>query len=55
VYVEPYDLDAHQLLTEIYEKSGNPAGLERERRIMPVLKKWLEANRKRSQIQPGSD
>lgn len=52
VYIDPYDLDAHKLLAEVYEKAGNATGLERERRVIPVLEKWIEQNRKRSQIQP---
>lgn len=52
VYIDPYDLDAHKLLAEVYEKSGNAEGLAREQRVIPVLEKWLEENRKRSQIQP---
>jgi tetratricopeptide (TPR) repeat protein len=53
VYIDPYDMDAHKLLAEVYEKAGNVQGLAREQRIIPVLEKWLEENRKRSQIQPG--
>jgi tetratricopeptide (TPR) repeat protein len=40
VYIDPYDLSAHELLAEVYEKAGNAAGLEREQRVIPVLKKW---------------
>ena len=53
VYIEPYDLDAHKLLAEVYEKSGNAKGLERERRVIPVLEQWLEENRKRNEIPPA--
>jgi tetratricopeptide (TPR) repeat protein len=45
VYVDPYDLDAHQLLASICEKSGNAAALEREKRVIPVLTEWLKQNR----------
>ena len=38
VYVDPYDTSAHELLAEIYEKSNNAAGLERERRVIAALK-----------------
>ena len=34
----------------MYEKTGNAKGLERERRVIPVLEKWLEENRKRNEI-----
>jgi tetratricopeptide (TPR) repeat protein len=49
VYVDPYDLAAHKLLAELYEKAGNQAGLEREDRVIPVLEKWLEENRRPQQ------
>lgn len=45
VYIDPYDLSAHELLAEVYEQAGNQAGLERERRVIPVLQKWA-ADRK---------
>jgi tetratricopeptide (TPR) repeat protein len=54
VYIEPYDLDAHKLLAEVYDKSGNAKGQERERRVIPVLEKWLEENRKRNEIAPST-
>ena len=53
MYIEPYDLDAHKLLAEVYEKSGNAKGLERERRVIPALERWLEENRKRNEIAPA--
>jgi hypothetical protein len=42
VYIEPYDLDAHQLLAELYEKTGNTTGQAREQRVIPVLEKMQE-------------
>jgi tetratricopeptide (TPR) repeat protein len=50
VYVDPYDLDAHELLAEICEKSGDAKGLAREKRVIPVLAQWVQANQKKSQI-----
>ena len=47
VYTDPYDMDAHQLLAEIDEKSGDQKGLEREQRVIPILDQWLEENRRR--------
>ena len=41
VYIDPYDLRAHELLAEIYE-GGRRKGLEREKRVIPVLTKWIE-------------
>jgi tetratricopeptide (TPR) repeat protein len=46
VYIDPYDMDAHELLAQIYEKIGNTAGLERERKVMPVLAGWLARTEK---------
>jgi tetratricopeptide (TPR) repeat protein len=48
VYTDPYDLSAHELLAEIYELSGNKEGLEREKRVMPVLTKWIEEQKART-------
>jgi tetratricopeptide (TPR) repeat protein len=55
VYIDPYDLDAHKLLEELAEKAGNQAALERERRVIPVLEKWLAEYRKKMQIDPSED
>jgi tetratricopeptide (TPR) repeat protein len=39
VYIDPYDLSAHELLAELYEKSGtDKTALEREQRVIGVLK-----------------
>jgi cellulose synthase operon protein C len=46
VYIDPYDLDAHELLLQVHEKTGNKPGLEREQRVIPVLKQWLAEYRK---------
>src|SRR5215218_4532762 len=37
VYVDPYDPDAHELLGELYEKTGNAAGASREKQTIEVL------------------
>jgi cellulose synthase operon protein C len=50
VYVDPYDMSAHELLLQIHEKSGNKAGIDREKRVIPVLAKWIEDYRKSTQI-----
>lgn len=50
VYIDPYDLDAHELLAEVCEKVGDQKGLDRERRVIPVLSKWIEENRRKSEI-----
>jgi hypothetical protein len=47
VYTDPYDLDAHQLLAEVYEKAGNEGGAAREQKVIPILQQWIEENRRR--------
>src|SRR5690606_39272988 len=37
IRIAPYDLRAHQLLAELYEKSGDQQQLERERRVIAAL------------------
>jgi hypothetical protein len=37
--VNPYDLDAHKLLLEITEKSGDNAATAREQRAIAALEK----------------
>lgn len=50
VYTDPYDLDGHKLLAELYEKIGDKPGLERETRVIAELEKWIENNRRRSSL-----
>ncbi len=37
VYVNPYDADAHELLVELYEKTGNADGIAKEKRVIAML------------------
>ncbi len=37
VYIDPYDMSAHELLAEIDEKNNNVAGVEREKRVIGEL------------------
>ena len=46
IYIEPYDIEAHELMVEIETKMGNQAGLAREQRVLPILTRWLEESRK---------
>jgi len=46
VYVEPYDLAAHQLLAQMCDKAGDAAGAAREAQVVPILQGWAEAQRK---------
>jgi tetratricopeptide (TPR) repeat protein len=55
VYTDPYDLDAHQLLAELFEKAGNEAGLAREQQAIPVLRKWIEENSHQDDIPANSN
>jgi hypothetical protein len=52
VYINPYDLTAHELLADAYEKTNNAAGLEREKRVMKELQD-LEARRKAEDSEPA--
>jgi len=45
VYIDPYDLDAHQLLLEVAEKASDQTTISREQRVIPVLEKWIAANK----------
>jgi tetratricopeptide (TPR) repeat protein len=55
VYINPYDGDAHELLAQLYEKSGDTAGLEREQRVIPVLAEWTERMKKNAAIPKGNN
>ncbi|MCY2951235.1 MAG: tetratricopeptide repeat protein [Planctomycetota bacterium] len=50
LHIEPYDLDAHELLAAIFEKTNNAPALARERQVIPALKQWLADNRKSTLI-----
>ena len=45
VYVDPYDDAAHELLAQLYEKTGNETGLSREKRVLNVLSNWRAMQR----------
>jgi tetratricopeptide (TPR) repeat protein len=40
VYMDPYDADAHDLLSQIYEKTGDQDKADREKHVMAVLEEW---------------
>jgi tetratricopeptide (TPR) repeat protein len=42
VYINPYDDAAHELLAELYEKTGNQTGLSREKRVLDILAQWKQ-------------
>jgi hypothetical protein len=52
VYIDPYDLTAHELLAAAYEKTNNAAGLEREKRVIKELQD-LAAKRKTNDAPAG--
>jgi tetratricopeptide (TPR) repeat protein len=49
VYIDPYDMDAHQLLAELCEKADDQAGLRREERVIPILREWKATMEKTSE------
>jgi predicted Zn-dependent protease len=46
VYIDPYDMDAHQILLAACEKAGDKAGEQREQRVIPELQAWMDARKK---------
>ena len=50
IYIDPYDPRAHELLAEIYTKTGNEKGLAREKRVLEDLNK-LSAQKKADESQ----
>jgi tetratricopeptide (TPR) repeat protein len=54
IYVNPYDKNAHQLLLDVYENSGNTKGAEREERVIVMIENWEEARRKEASLK-GED
>lgn len=50
IYINPYDLNAHELMMELEEKSHNQAGMAREKRVIDILRTWLSS----SKHTPGS-
>jgi tetratricopeptide (TPR) repeat protein len=53
VYTNPYDPVAHDLLEQLYEKTNNAAGMEREKRVIPILNKWIEDQKKIDPFAPA--
>ena len=49
VYVDPYDMDAHQLLAELYAKAGNTEGAARESKAIGVLEDLGKSDSKEGQ------
>jgi tetratricopeptide (TPR) repeat protein len=45
LYIDPYDLDAHNLVLEIATKASDQPSIDREKRVIPILEKWIETNR----------
>jgi len=42
VYINPYDISAHEVLAEVCEKTGDEKGLAREKRVIGDLTKLKE-------------
>ena len=49
VYVDPYDMDAHELLADLYEKSDNVPGASREKKTMAILEDWGKTGSKEAE------
>jgi tetratricopeptide (TPR) repeat protein len=52
IYITPYDTSAHELLRDIYKGSGNAKGMEREERMIPILEKWTEDQKRENALRP---
>jgi tetratricopeptide (TPR) repeat protein len=50
IYIDPYDLDAHQLMAEVSEKSADQPSLAREQRVIPILQQWISDEKDRAAI-----
>jgi gamma-glutamyl:cysteine ligase YbdK (ATP-grasp superfamily) len=37
VYIDPYDPDAHELLADLDDKTGNTAGAAKEQHVLKIL------------------
>ena len=42
VYINPYDMAAHELLADLDEQAGNKAQAAHERHVIPLLQAWLD-------------
>jgi tetratricopeptide (TPR) repeat protein len=51
IYIDPYDLPAHELLLEVAQKTNNQAIIDREKRVIPVLTEWIKEYRKSTLIE----
>ena len=46
VYINPYDISAHEILAEVCEKTSDTAGLDREKRVIADLTRLKEEQEK---------
>ena len=53
IYIDPYDLRAHELLKEACQQTGDKKGLAREERVIPVLQKWHAERQKEQALRPA--
>jgi tetratricopeptide (TPR) repeat protein len=51
IYIDPYDLPAHELMLEIAKKNNDQPAIDRETRVIPVLTKWIADYRKSTMIE----
>ena len=53
IYVDPYDLPAHEIMLEIAQKAQDAKAVEREEKVLPVLRAFKDQLRKDS-LMPGA-
>lgn len=46
VYIDPYDLSAHELLLKVSQDLNDQKNIDREQRVIPELKAWLDKEKK---------
>jgi tetratricopeptide (TPR) repeat protein len=46
VYMDPYDMDAHEILRDACIENKDEKGLAREDRVIPILKQWMDDQQK---------
>ncbi len=51
IYIDPYDIDAHELMQQLCEKAGDQAGANREQRVIPMLTQWQQQMEKSMAVQ----
>jgi len=53
-HIEPYDLEAHELMADIYEKSGNQQALEQQKRTLATLEELIRQWQQERNLEPAT-